>query len=279
VRALKLAAFSFSSNDFELESLFVRKLLRKLGLAEYGGDELLIAIVACGAAALALWLLNPLLALLPLIPFAIVIWFFRDPERTGPTDENLLLAPADGTVTDIVEIDELEFICGKATRVGIFLSPFNVHVNRVPCAGTVRAVGYKTGEFLPAYNPEAPQRNESVSLGFETAGHVLLLVKQITGVLARRIVCETPPGTALTRGQRYGMIKFGSRTELYIPTQWLAEVTVKIGDSVRGGQSVCCKLRTTPAEATRADQFEGSAALAGPDPDKPHSTTEQRVRE
>ena len=135
--------------------------MRLVCLAEYGADEFLLALLACAAAACALRLLNPWLALLPLFPFAVVVWFFRDPERRAPDDPELLVAPADGTVTDIEEVDEPAFIGGKALRIGIFLSPFNVHVNRAPCAGVVRYLDYKAGEFLPAYNPAAPQRNEA----------------------------------------------------------------------------------------------------------------------
>src|SRR5437016_10554144 len=107
--------------------------MKTLGLAPYGGDEFFIATLACGAAAFALHYAHPLLSFIPLVPFAIVVWFFRDPDRSGPDDENILLAPADGTVTDIEELDEPDFIGGRAQRIGIFLSPFNVHVNRAPC--------------------------------------------------------------------------------------------------------------------------------------------------
>jgi len=216
--------------------------MRLLGLAEYGADEFLLATVACGAAAFALYLVHPWLALAPLLPYAIVVWFFRDPERRSPTDAGLLLAPADGTVTDIEEVDEPAFIGGRAVRIGIFLSPFSVHVNRAPCAGVVRYLEYRAGEFLPAYNPQAPQRNEAVCLGLEASGGLRLLVKQISGVLARRIVCAAQPGDALVAGQRYGMIKFGSRTELYIPASALAVCAVTRGSKVKGGLTPCCKL-------------------------------------
>lgn len=220
----------------------MRRLMRLLGLTEYGADELLLALVACAAAAFALRLLHPWSALAPLVPFAIVVWFFRDPERRAPEDPELLLAPADGTVTDVEEVDEPEFIGGKALRIGIFLSPFNVHVNRSPCAGIVRHVNYKPGDFIPAYNAEAARRNESIGLGLETPAGLRLLVKQISGVLARRIVCQAYRGDALARGQRYGMIKFGSRTELYIPVAAVAVCTVTPGSKVRGGLSACCKI-------------------------------------
>ena len=218
------------------------RLMRLVCLAEYGADEFLLALLTSAAAAFALRAINPWLALLPLLPFAVVVWFFRDPERRGPEDVELLVAPADGTVTDIEEVDEPAFIGRRALRIGIFLSPFDVHVNRAPCAGAVRYLDYKVGEFLPAYNPAAAQRNEAVCLGLEAAGGLRLMVKQISGVLARRIVCRVQLGDVLASGQRYGMIKFGSRTELYVPVDAVAVCTVVRGNKVRGGVSPCCKL-------------------------------------
>lgn len=218
--------------------------MRTFGLAEYGGDELLICLIAClGAAASFYRWVHPLTAIVPLIPLAIVFWFFRDPNRKGNAPDDVMLSPADGTVTDIIEVDEPDFIGGRALRIGIFLSPFNVHVNRSPCAGTVRYSKFKAGEFLPAYNPQAPERNESCSLGLELGNGTRVIVKQITGVLARRIICEAHSGGLLARGQRYGMIKFGSRTELYIPLTAGPKSLVKVDDKVRGGETPFCSIR------------------------------------
>jgi phosphatidylserine decarboxylase len=235
--------------------------MKPLGLTEYGGDEFLIAVVACGATAFALSLIHPVLAVLPLIPFAIIVWFFRDPNRTGVSDPAVLLSPADGTVSDIIEVDEPNYIKGKALRIGIFLSPFNVHVNRAPCAGTVRWVDFKSGEFLPAYNPEAPTRNESASMGLERSDGIKLIVKQITGILARRIICPAKLGDTLDRGQRYGMIKFGSRTELYIPIANAGPVSVKVGDKVIGGHTPLATIlpSSAPVEQLQAPQEALSA--------------------
>jgi phosphatidylserine decarboxylase len=247
----------------------LRKFMKILGLAPYGGDEFLIAALACGSGAYALSLAHPLLALIPVIPFGIVVWFFRDPDRSGPDDESILLSPADGTVTDIEELDEPEFIGGRARRIGIFLSPFNVHVNRVPCEGKVRYTKYKAGDFLPAYNPQAPTRNESVFLGLEMAKGTKLIVRQVTGVLARRIICEASNGEILKRGERYGMIKFGSRTELYVPAGAFEAWLVGIGDKVVGGQTPICKVRDVPIEMPdkemreRAEMILHGAAMVG----------------
>jgi phosphatidylserine decarboxylase len=224
----------------------MRKLMRSIGMAEYGWDELLIMIVASALGIILLKIFLPpslwVITLLPLIPLGIVVWFFRDPERVGPNEKNTLLSPADGTVADIVEVDVPDFIAGKALRIGIFLSPLNVHVNRAPSVGIVRFVQFKSGEFLPAYDPKAPERNESASLGMVSPEGRKTIIKQITGLLARRIVCEAKDGDALARGQRYGMIKFGSRTELYVPLSDKPVSTVKIGDVVKGGETVLCRI-------------------------------------
>ena len=217
-------------------------------MAEYGWDELLIAILAAAVGIELLRLVVPHtlwpLTLLPLLPLGIVVWFFRDPERSGPNEKNSLLSPADGTVADITEVDVPEFIAGKALRIGIFLSPLNVHVNRAPTEGVVRFVQFKSGEFLPAYDPKAPERNESASMGLVTPDGRKLMIKQITGLLARRIVCEAKNGDTLARGQRYGMIKFGSRTELYVPLNDKPVSAVKIGDGVKGGETILCRLNS-----------------------------------
>lgn len=216
----------------------MRRLLRTVGWTEYGGDELLLATLACAALAWALWVgLGPPAALLALPPWLFVVWFFRDPDRRAPADPALWVAPADGTVQDIEEVDEPSFLGGRAVRVGIFLSPLDVHVNRAPCAGTVVHVRYRAGEFLPAYNAQAPERNEAVEMGLLTRDGLRVLVKQISGVVARRIVCEARLGQELPRGARYGMIKFGSRTEVYLPVWASYRVVAKMGQRVRGGET------------------------------------------
>ncbi|MFH0939508.1 MAG: phosphatidylserine decarboxylase [Planctomycetota bacterium] len=227
----------------------MKRVLRFFRLAEYGGDELFIGLLAFSglASALCAWG-NQWLALLTLPPFGIMLWFFRDPNRSISVAPDVFLAPADGTVTDIMEVDEPEFIQGRALRLGIFLSPFNVHVNRVPCSGLARLVKYQAGEFLPAYNPEAPTRNESVALGIETPNGLRILIKQISGVLARRIVCEVQPGETLAIGQRYGMIKFGSRTELYVPISAQITPLVSVGTKVKGGLSPFCRVAVSAQE-------------------------------
>lgn len=231
----------------------MRRVLRALGLAEYGGDELFIASVACGALACALYLyLTPYAAPLALLPWLLIVWFFRDPDRRLPDSQEAMVAPADGRVLDIQEVDGPAYMGGRALRIGIFLSPLDVHVNRTPCEGVVEHVRYQTGEFLPAYNPKAPERNESVELGMVTAEGLKVLVKQITGVLARRIVCVARVGTRLERGARYGMIKFGSRTEVYVPLSSGYRPAVSVGGRVRGGETVLLTRSASGPSGERA---------------------------
>ena len=182
-------------------------------------------------------------AALPFLGAGLVAWFFRDPERRIPTDVGILVSPADGTVADIESVDEPAFLGGKALRVGIFLSPLNVHVNRSPARGTVRHRDYRSGKFLAAYDRRAVAENESRALGIECDGPpgkppLRILVRQVVGVAARRIVCPVEPGARLERGERFGMIKFGSRTELWVPAEAGFRCRVAVGDRVRGGSTV-----------------------------------------
>lgn len=192
--------------------------------------------------ALAVVLLTSLTWIGPVTVAAIVTlagWaFFRDFERNSPTEPNILISPADGTVTDICEIDEPDFFQGPVLRIGIFLSVFSVHVNRAPCSGKVSYIKEKPGKCLNAMrSKDASEQNQSTCLGLDCPDHPAqkVMVKQITGAIARRIVCATQIGEQLTSAQRYGMIKFGSRTELYIPRNSDANILVKKGDAVRGG--------------------------------------------
>jgi phosphatidylserine decarboxylase len=171
-----------------------------------------------------------------------LVWtfsFFRDPPRTVPADKNLLLAPADGKVTDIELVDENDFIGGEALRIGIFLSIFDVHINRAPCNVKVEKITYKPGRFKNAMNPHSGRVNESNDLALlrTDSPRDRLLVRQISGAIARRIVCDAGPGQDLTGGQRFGMIKFGSRTELYLSSRENAKCLVRIGDKVKAGLS------------------------------------------
>ena len=173
--------------------------------------------------------------------FAVVlVWvlsFFRDPERTVPTDKKILLAPADGKVTDIEIVEENDFIDGAALRIGLFLSIFNAHINRAPCNVKVEKITYRPGKYKNAMKPQSGRVNESndIEMTRIDSPEDRLVVRQISGAVARRIVCQANQGQKLTGGEKFGMIKFGSRTELYIPAHENKKCLVKIGDKVKAG--------------------------------------------
>lgn len=191
---------------------------------------LILAIIALG-----FYFIWPWLAILPGILFLFVLYFFRNPNRKIAADPFALVSPADGVVMDIERVYEENFFNGESVRIRIFLSLFNVHVNRVPMSGTVVYTAYRPGQMLPAFKSHASELNEKNFIGVENE-HVRFLVTQVTGFVARRIVCWVKKGDNLTKGERFGLIKFGSCTELFIPPQ--VEVTVKAGDKVKGGLTV-----------------------------------------
>jgi phosphatidylserine decarboxylase len=197
------------------------------------------------------WLLWPTPAFWPLLPVLLFCWgftlaFFRDPRREPQGHAGMLTAPADGVVTDITRVEEAPFIGGPALRIGIFLSVFDVHVNRSPADGTVVWTDYRPGRFLDARHPEASSANECASIGLvvdeAVAPGLKLLVRQISGLIARRIVCPLAPGVHLRRGQLYGMIRFGSRTELWLPAGVAHRLLVSPGERVRCGQTPLLEL-------------------------------------
>jgi phosphatidylserine decarboxylase len=177
--------------------------------------------------------------------FLVFIWmlsFFRDPARAINADETVLFSPADGTITDIAIADDsaLDGVLGKgALRIGMFLSIFSVHVNRVPCSVRIEKVTYKKGEFKNAFSAEAGKVNESNDILMTRLAEPKdrLLVRQVSGAIARHIVCEAAEGKEYKQGEKFGMIKFGSRTELYIAAGSGCEAVVKIGDKVKAGLS------------------------------------------
>jgi phosphatidylserine decarboxylase len=201
----------------------------------------ILAVLAAG------WLISLALAPVVSILFAALIlftfYFFRDPERTPPAGENIAVSPADGVVTTIDEVDEDEFLKTKVRRIGIFLSVLDVHVNRAPIAGEVTHSEHKPGGFFDARDPRCSILNQSRS--WVIAGPVAtVMVKQITGAIARRICPWAVVGDKLTRGERFGMIRFGSRTELFFPMD--AEVLIKLGDRVVGGETAVVKFQEKP---------------------------------
>jgi phosphatidylserine decarboxylase len=169
---------------------------------------------------------------------ALVLAFFRNPERVIPGDERTVVSPADGRVIAVGEVEDGDG--SKRLRIGIFLSIFNVHVNRAPLAGRVVEILRSGSQYLAAFNPDAERLNVSCSLTLETASGERVRVVQITGLIARRIVCHPRVGEWLRRGDRYGLIRFGSRTDVLLPPA--ARPRVRVGDRVRGGRSVVAEL-------------------------------------
>ena len=197
----------------------------------------ILGILAAG------WLFSlallPVLSILFAAALLFTLYFFRDPERVPAGDDSTAVSAADGVVTTIDEVDEEEFLKKRVRRIGIFLSVFDVHVNRSPIEGEVTHSEPKPGLFLDARDPKSSILNQSRSWVFSgPAGTVM--VKQITGAIARRICPWSVVGDTLKRGERFGMIRFGSRTEIFLPMD--AEVLVKIGDRVRGGETPVAKL-------------------------------------
>ena len=174
-----------------------------------------------------------------------VLMFFRDPPRRIVQDDTLLLAPADGRIVGIDTVPEADFLAGPALRISIFLSIFNTHINRAPCAAKVETITYRRGRYLNAINPLAGKVNESNNVAMVRTSHPQdrLLVRQISGAIARRIVCAAREGQRLAGGERFGMIKFGSRTELYVPAGEQIECLVRIGDRVKAGLTPLAKYR------------------------------------
>ena len=215
-------------------------------------DGYLYAVPLIAAAVLIGWLTQPAWAIIPCLLAFFFLWFFRDPERSIPQDAGAVVSPGDGKVTDVSSI----FVGNqKQTRVSIFLSVFNVHVNRSPIAGVIRDVRYQRGKYLNAMNATSAELNEQNIVTVEGDGHRVVF-KQIAGLLARRIVFYPKAGDRLERGQRVGLIKFGSRVDVVLDASAL--VNVKVGDRVKGGASVLAYLQPQGALATA-----GSASATG----------------
>jgi phosphatidylserine decarboxylase len=181
------------------------------------------------------------LTILTVLLLVFVFSFFRDPDRPVPPGEDVVVAPADGVVSEVVMMDELEVTKKPSVRIGIFLSVFDVHTNRAPLTGKVVYSIRHEGHFYDARDPRASELNEARTWGFETSKAGTVVVRQITGLIARRIVDWAQVGDTVQKGERFGMIRFGSRTEIFLPPD--AEVQVKAGDRVRGGETIIAKLR------------------------------------
>lgn len=213
------------------------------GLAELlliGGGLLAVSV------GLAFWWWT--VAVVPAALALFVAWFFRDPERSVPQGPGLIVAPADGKIVAIEEIEHDELLGGPALLIGIFLSVFNVHVNRAPAATRVLGLRYQPGKFLNALRPESARENEQLEIRLEetTPPFRVMRLRQIAGAIARRIVCWAAPGDRLARGERCGMIKLGSRTELVLPRNGL-ELLVRLGQTVSAGRTELARYRMEDA--------------------------------
>jgi phosphatidylserine decarboxylase len=200
-------------------------------------------VLAIAAFALALSRRSWSLWLLAIVITVIALWvayFFRDPERTGQRGADIIVAPADGKLIMITEVDEPSFVGGRAQRLSIFMNVFNVHVNRYPVDGVVKYVHYNKGKFLNAAAEKSSLENEQSSVGIE-AGHNRILVRQIAGLVARRIVTYSQLGQAVKQGERMGSIRFGSRVDVFIPTD--ARLEVPLGTLTTAGTTVLAKLQ------------------------------------
>ncbi len=240
-----------------------------LRFAKYGMRELklygtIAAVIMVAAIYLAFQYMSRVdFASLVSLPFVLLfIWvlsFFRDPKRILPKGEHRMVSPADGVIFDIGDVDEPDFIGEECVRIGIFLSVFNCHINRAPCSGTVEMIKYKRGAFHSALKArECSRRNESNFIGISNAAgtDALIGVKQIAGQIARRIVCDLKEGATVRRGQQFGMIKFGSRTEIFVPKSANFKLKLKLGAHVQAGRTVIGTLAPFPDETDTGESDE-----------------------
>jgi phosphatidylserine decarboxylase len=219
----------------------------RLPFARWGLAELQLmsgALVTLGVA-MAVWA-HWSLAVFPAVMVLFVLYFFRDPTRRVPSEPDVLVSPADGTIAEVTRVEHDDFVGGPAVRIGIFLSVFNVHINCAPAAARVIRLRYSPGLFLNALKAESTIYNEALWIGWEEDAppHRRLVVRQIAGLLARRIVCNLRSGEHVARGHKFGMIKLGSRTELICPEEPGLRVLVAVGDTVQGGQTIVARYET-----------------------------------
>lgn len=217
-------------------------------LTRYGTDNIVIMLAIGVALVFSLWYLPKYwlsipIALLGLLLIIFTFWFFRDPDRTVPReaieDSTILISPADGKIVEIVEEPEKYYMKENVRRISIFLSPLDVHVNRSPVSGKVEFYAYNPGKYLVAYHPKSSELNEQSRIGVMTA-HGKVFFKQIVGIVARRLVCELKVGDSVQVGEKFGMMKFGSRMDVMVPLD--AEINVKIGDRVVAGETKIARL-------------------------------------
>ncbi len=217
-------------------------------LTKYGIDNVVVMLIVGVALILSLWYLPQRWLSIPIAALGLLLvlfafWFFRDPDRTTPSealeDSSIVIAPADGRVVEIIEEPENYYMKETVRRVSIFLSPLDVHVNRSPVSGKVEFYHYNPGKYLVAYHPKSSDENEQSRIGVMT-DYGKILFKQIVGIVARRLVCELKVGDSVKVGDKFGMMKFGSRMDVMLPLD--AAIKVKVGDRVVAGESEIARL-------------------------------------
>lgn len=213
-------------------------MIAREGIIFIVGAALLTVLVLIGAVRFDSRVLMALAVILA-VKTVLITFFFRDPERTIPNDPGLIVSPADGKVVAIEPISH-PFVGQNATRVSIFLSVFDVHVNRVPAEGTIESVTYNPGKFMAAFVDKASMENEQTEIRMVTTDGQNLAFKQIAGLIARRIVCNLESHQSVKAGERFGLIRFGSRADIILPPG--CEISVKVGDCIKGGSSIVAKL-------------------------------------
>jgi len=222
----------------------------------------LALLLAVGALWVESWVLRGPMLALAVGGLAFTLYFFRDPERTPPPDarENGLLAPADGRVVEIVDDEEPLYLEGPTQRISIFLSPLDVHVNRVPARGVIEYAKYRPGDYLVAWHPKASEKNERSEFGLRHPSGTKILFKQIAGAVARRIEYDLQEGDTVEAGQRFGIVKFGSRMDLLVPPS--VDLNVEEGQTVRAGTTVLGRIpdADSSSESQPAETGVDSAA-------------------
>ena len=239
-------------------------------LTPYGAREWITATVICTVLAVAAWYLQWWWLMgVAALAWIVVAGFFRDPlgRRAATTKETDWVSPADGRISKVEILDHHEATEGPALLIRIFLSVLDVHLNRAPCTATVREIVYRPGLWLDARTEESARVNESNLVKLETPEGMKLGVRQVSGAIARRIVCPVAKGDTIERGRRWGMIKFGSTTELIIPHPECAKALVRVGDKVRGGVTILADVGACPVKSSEETSDQ---AASGPSP-KPQS--------
>jgi len=218
-------------------------------LTKYGLDNIIILlfisiVLIVSSAFISKTWVSSIFICLGVLLISFTLWFFRDPDRTIPekvlNDESLVLAPADGKIVQIKKINEDVFLKQNAVQISIFLSPLDVHVNRVPISGVVKYFKYNPGDYIIATNPKSSEQNEQTHIGMENSSGKIFF-KQIVGIVARRLVWDINVGDKLKAGQRFGMMKFGSRMDVILPED--SEIYIKEGQSVVAGETIIARLR------------------------------------